>query len=83
MIVVAVPTKNKDAFSSPALNGWVLLSLAGGSSLEIVGTNMSRVGAFCLRGSTEICCMLSDNLEVVLHALTHKHHRAVATIQHI
>ena len=36
MIVVAVPTKNSDAFSSPEAEGWSLISLAGGSSAGIV-----------------------------------------------
>ena len=52
MIVVAVPTKYIDAFSSPGLEGWTLLSLAGGSSdagsMEDVGC---LVGGWRLLGS--------------------------------
>lgn len=45
MIVVAVPTKYIDAFSPPGLEGWTLLSLAGGSFDE----GLSEVGE-CLVG---------------------------------
>jgi hypothetical protein len=45
MIVVAVPTKNSDAFSSPEAEGWSLISLAGGSSAGTVADEgKSRVG---------------------------------------
>lgn len=59
MIVVAVPTKNSDAFSSPDAEGWSLISLAGGSSAgTVVEGGKSRVGGCGVWGMVMHCMMV-------------------------
>lgn len=61
MIVVAVPIKYTDAFSSPPRRGCCLLSFADG---RLAGTSpgASRVGASVLRRSTVKWCIAIDVL---------------------
>ncbi len=52
-MVVAVPTNNKLAFSSPALLGWSFVSLASGKDFgSSFPLGRSRVGARDALGST-------------------------------
>lgn len=60
-ITVAVPTKNKLAFSAPFTLGCSLVSVASGSELGTVGAAWSRVGWRCLDGSS-VRCWIGDDI---------------------
>jgi len=59
-IVVAVPTKNRLAFSPPALLGWSFVSLASGSwAGGFAPAGRSRVGGSETLGSRVRCFMIT------------------------
>jgi hypothetical protein len=64
-IVVAVPTKNRLAFSPPALVGWSLVELASGS-VEARGSarSWSRVGCSARRGLIVRCFIFALYVEL-------------------
>lgn len=60
MMVVAVPTKNSDAFSLPNSDGWSFTSFGGGRSSGILTPlGRSRVAGRSFSGVIKIRCMAS------------------------
>lgn len=66
MMVVAVPTKNSEAFSLPDSDGWSLTSFGGGRSSGIVTPlGRSRVAGRSSSGFMKIRCMVSVFIRVL------------------